>query len=187
MTLLIPEGASSSQEILKKIKLIKGDIATQDVDAVFSLLPTHLKCQGRIHKAILRASGTDLDLFILNNISKPKVGDVYALPGFELPAQHIIYGIMPVFRTEFDRDDKYLFSACRKSLLLAGAMRLQRIAIPPLGFGRNAYPKKRAARLIVQAILDRMDENFIEIRLVCSDQQSTDLFAERLWQLGWSG
>ena len=71
MSIVIPDEHKRAKPYLDKIKLVRGDIASQKVDAVFSLLPTSLEYQGAINKALLTAAGDQLDDFDIEN--SPKV------------------------------------------------------------------------------------------------------------------
>ncbi len=164
---------------------MQGDITEQDVDAIAIIIPQTLDYRGSINMSVMQACGHDLDEFILENIYKPRIGEVYALPAFGLPARHILVGIMPHFRTEFDMNDSHLSGIVRRVMELARCMLLERIAFPPIGSGYNGFPKPRAARLVVKGIIDRMEESFEEIRIVCTDKEMLDHFNNKLRMIGW--
>ncbi len=187
MKLVISPSGQSSNPFIDRISLVQGDITEQDVDAITILLPQTLDFKGSINMSVMQACGHNLDEFILENIYKPRIGDVYALPAFDLPANHIIVGIMPYFRTEFDMSDSYLTGVVRKSVELASRMSLKTIAFPPVASGNKGYPKIKAARLIIQAITERLDEDFNEVKIVCSDLEMFGYFDEKLRAFGWNG
>ncbi len=188
MSIVIPDEHKRAKPYLDKIKLVRGDITAQEVDAIFSLLPTSLDYQGAINQALLAAAGQQLDDFVLEHIFKPKQGDVYAVPGFDLSAKNIIFSFRPPWRNDFDREDKHLISSVRKAMVLAKCMLLRSIAIPPLGSSsRHGYGHKRAARLVLHGILDRLDPQFEEILIVCEDEENYNAYRERLAAIGWSG
>jgi len=166
---------------------VRGDVALQEVDAIAIIIPQTLDYRGSINKSVMAASGHNLDEFILDNIYKPRAGDVYAIPAFELPAKHIFVGILPHFRTEFDMNDAHLSGVVRKIMELSRCMLLETIAFPPLASGKGAYPKAKAARLIVQGISDRMSESFKEVRISCQDRDMMEHFERSLRANGWEG
>ncbi len=166
---------------------MQGDIAEQYLGGVVSLIPQNLEYRGEVNSALLKAAGEKLDKFILENVSKPRLGDVYAVPGFDLPCEHILFGITPNWRTEFDREDRHLLVVLRKAIELAADMNLRTLALPPLASGKNGFPKQRAARLILQALEDRLNNDFDEIRIVCQAAQTLEVFRDRLESIGWSG
>ncbi len=187
MDIVISEPGRRSNPLLKRVTLVQGDITQQKVDAIVALVPQSLEYRGEINKAILAAAGEKLDEFVLEHIYKPRPGDVYAVPGFNMPCEHILYSITPNWRADFEREDRHLLTCCRKALVMARSMSLSSVAIPPLASGRHGFPNARAARLIVQAIEDRLDENFEEIRIVCPDAESVETFRQRLQSVGWEG
>jgi len=173
-------GRKSNPLFWERVKVIRGEITDQDVDAIVSLLPANLEYRGALNKAILAAAGAQLDEFVLEHIYKPRPGDVYAVPGFDLPARHILFAVRPLWRNEFERHDRDLVNCVRKVMGLAQGMLLRRVAFPLLGSGRSGFPKPRAARLMLQTIEERCTHHFEEILLVAQDERDEQVFRERL-------
>ena len=88
-----------------------------DVNAILTFLPDTLEYRGALNLAIHAAAGQAMDDFLLENIYKPRRGDVYAVPGFNLPADHILFGITPDWRTDFERDDRDLLNCVRAAMM----------------------------------------------------------------------
>lgn len=187
MKLVISNSVHAAKPFLDRIHLMQGDITKQDVDAIVILIPQTLEYSGSLNEAVQVACGHNLDEFILDNIYKPKVGEVYALPAFNLPTKHILVGVLPKFRTDFDMNPSYLSAVIRRVMELARCMLLTSIAFPPLASGRHGYPKAKAARLICQGITDRLEESFEDIRIVCPDEKGLGIFDGKLRILGWDG
>lgn len=185
MDIVISNSGQARKPFLNKIRLVQGDIVDQEVDAIVTVLPKNLEHIGSLNTAIFAAAGHKLDEFILEHIYKPKSGDVYALPGFNLKAQHVLVGILPYFRTDFDKTDHHLTHCTRRIMDLARRMALRTIAFPPIAAGKKGYPRAKAARLIVQGIVDRMDPMFDEIRIVCPDSKTLMDFQHKLSTIGW--
>lgn len=185
MNIVISKSGQVSKPFLEKIKLVKGDIAEQAVDAIAIVIPQNLDFRGKINERVREACGTDLDAFILENIYKPRAGEVYALPGFGLPARHILVGIMPHYRNEFDMNEAHLSGQARKFMEIGRSMLLKTIAFPPIASGKKGFQKPKAARLIIQGITDRLDEGFEEVRLVCPDDRMHEIFQHKLDVVGW--
>lgn len=183
MGIVISESGGAAKSFIERITLAHGNIADQDVDAIAMVIPRNLDFCGGINTAIGQAAGYDIDGFILENIYKPTPMEVYALPGGSLPAKHILVGVLPYYRSEFDRQDRDLSNIVRKIMELARCMLVSRIAIPPLASGRKVFPKKKATRLIIQGVVDRMYDGVEEVRFVCSDEKSFQIFDERLSSL----
>ncbi len=170
----------ASNPYLNRIQIVQGDITAQEVDAIVTLIPQSLEYRGKLNASLRDAAGAELDLYVEENVYRPRAGDVYVLPGFNLPARHLIFAIAPVWRTDFDREDRQLLNAVRKAMEQARALSLKTVAFPPIGSGRHGFPKPRAARLIMQGISDRMDKHFDEVRIVCRTSKTKVLFADRL-------
>lgn len=164
---------------------MNGDITKQDTDCIVSVIPQNLEYRGSLNAAILEAAGGKLDEFVLENIFKPRPCDIYAVPGFDLPCKHILFAILPKWRSDFDRDERHLLTICRKAMEITRAMCLTSISFPALATGRGGYPAPKAARLIIQAVTERLDESFTEVRLVSPDENKWKAFHERLTALGW--
>ncbi len=187
MKSFLSNSQSVTNPFLDRIHLIHGDITTQNVDAICTVIPSNLEFKGSLNNAINEASGGKFDEFILENIFKPKPGEVYALPAFDLPAKHILLGILPRYRSEFDRKDSDLVAMSRKVMELARCMLLTSIAMPAIGCGRNSFPKARGARLICQGVTERLQESFSEVRLVSNDSKAFEAFERKLSIAGWQG
>ncbi len=188
MTKHIAEPSEPSNPYIDRIRLIQGDITQQKADAVISLIPQDLEFSGKINNALQKASGVNLDEFILENVYKPTPYDVYAVPGFNLPCKNIIFAVRPNWREDYERNDKDLVLCIRKALVLAKCMLLTSIAIPPLSSSaKRGYGKSRAARLLIQGILDRLDEKISTVTIVCPDAETFAAYRERLLLKGWHG
>lgn len=177
----------SDNPYIKNINLLRGDIAEQDVGAVVSLITQNMEFRGSINQRLQDAAGEDLKAFLDKHVFQPKAADVYAVPGFNLPAKNIIFAIRPEWKDDWDRKEKDLIECCRKALVLAKCMQLQSIAYPPLASGVHGYGKERAARLVIQGILDRLDGAFDEVRIVVPDDETYQIYYDRLLSLGWPG
>ena len=183
MSIVIPDSGDEAKPFVERVTLAQGNIVDQEVDAIAMVVPRTLDFCGGINGAIGQAAGYDVDSFILENIYKPKAMEVYALPGGDLPAKNIFVGIMPYYRSDIDRQDRDISIIVRRIMELARCMLVSRIAIPPIASGGKVFPKKKAARLIVQGVMDRMYDGVEEVRFVCPDEKSFQAFDERLSSL----
>lgn len=166
---------------MRRIRLIEGDITQQkDVDAIMSALPATLDTGGCLNQAIIRAAGSELDDLILENIYRPRVGDVFALPGLGLSIPHILFSITPSWGTGTSGEDRDLLRCYRSLLEQAERMKLTSIALPALGTGKGKFPVQRAARLAIQALRERMPDRLEEVRIVCNRKDTFEAFVERL-------
>lgn len=164
---------------------MKGDLTGQDdVDVLVAAMPSDFDFSGSMNRALIEKAGEKLDEFILENIYKPRLGDAFALPGFALPAQHVIFVVVPPWRSGFERENRDLLRCYRHALGLARQMGLKKIAFPALGTGRNGYPVRRAARLAFQGIMDRIGDDIEEVRIVCNKDEVFEVFKDRMQKEG---
>ncbi len=183
MSILISDSGEVAKPFIERFTLAQGNIADQDVDAIAMVIPRNLDFCGGINRAIGKAAGYDVDGFILENIFKPKSMEVYALPGGDLPAKNILVGVLPYYRSDIDRQDRDVTVIARRIMELARCMLVSKIAIPLFASGGKVFPKKKAARLIVQGVMDRMYDGIEEVRFVAPDEKSFQAFDERLSSL----
>ena len=163
-----------------KIKLVKGWPSQEPVDALVTLFPLNMEPKDKLNEELLEHGGEGLDTAILELVVEPKVGDMFSVPGHDLAAAHLFVGIAPVWRTEFDRQDKTLSDACRKAIGLAKGMELKSLGFPLLVGGKFGYPTKRAVRLIMNVVLEEIDEEIQDIRIINDDPDVLGLFQQRL-------
>lgn len=186
--LVTNQGRRSNAHLINRIRLIKGDITAQTgIDAIVASIERDMKMDGSLNQAMLAAAGEELDSFILDNVYKPRKGDAFALPAFNLPMKHIIYVITPNWRGGLEAEDRHLINCYRRAMKLAHRMDLASIAFPALGTGENKYPLERAARLAVQGITSRLTGQLEEVRIVCNRDDTYDAFLRRLKKSGWKG
>jgi O-acetyl-ADP-ribose deacetylase (regulator of RNase III) len=146
-----------------------------------------MKMQGSLNQAVMAAAGEKLDEFIVENIYKPRAGDAFAVPGFNLPVKHIIYAVTPLWKSGFSGEDRDLLHCYRRAMELVWRMGLKSVAFPALGTGKDKFPVPRAARLGIQGIMERMTPKIDEVRIVCSRDDTYKAFEERLAHEGAKG
>lgn len=177
-----PSPASNPhKDYISRIRLIEGDITQQnDVDAIVTSMPTTLSIRSDLNRSIIEAAGERLDDFVVENIFRPRAGDVHPLPGFNLPVKHILVAITPIWRRGDDPEDRDLMRCYRAIMETAWRMSLETLAVPAIGTGRGVYPVARAARLSLNAILDRYPPTLRELRIVCMKKEVLAAFRQRL-------
>lgn len=182
---MIADDPVSSNPYLRKIKLIRGNITDQKCDAIVTMIPHTLELRGVLNTALDKATDQNIIQFIKQQKMQPKDGDVFAMPAKGLNCKHLIISIVSPWKDDFDRPDRILLNGCRKPLDLSEELGLKTIAFPPLASGKNGFPKKRAARLMIEGISSRLDESFDEIQIVALKNETLDLYKIRLQVSGW--
>ena len=155
-----------------------------DVDVLVGAIPSTRKVGGSLNQALIAAAGAELDEFIVENIYKPRAGDVFEVPPFNLPAPHVFFAVTPDWKIVLEREDRDLVRCYRAAMQMAENRGLKKIAFPALGTGKRQYPVRRAARLAIQGIMDRMTDHFDEVRIICNRRDQYDAFAGWLKHYG---
>ena len=80
-----------------RIEIFAGDITTLAVDAIVNAANERLAPGGGVCGAIHRAAGLELAR-ACGKIGRCPTGEARITPGFELPANHVIHAVGPVWR-----------------------------------------------------------------------------------------
>ncbi|HKZ09450.1 MAG TPA: O-acetyl-ADP-ribose deacetylase [Rhodanobacteraceae bacterium] len=139
------------------IEIIQADITMLHVDAIVNAANEPLQGGGGVDGAIHRAAGPHL-LEACRAIPEVRAGvrcptgEARITPGFQLPAQHVIHTVGPVWRGG-DRGEPDLLSAChRNTLALAREHGIDSIAFPAISCGVYGYPRDAAAAIALTVL-----------------------------------
>lgn len=135
-----------------------------------------------VNAAIVAAAGPAFDEAMLEHIYRPRAGDVYVLPGYNLPVAHVMVAVTPEWRGGVV-EDRDLVRCYRGMMDMAWRMDIQRLAVSVAGVGRHQFALPRAARLILQGLRERMQGTLQEVRIVCESAEIYAAFAERIKSL----
>ena len=130
------------------LELTRGDIVTQDVDAIVNAANSSLLGGGGVDGAIHRAAGPEL-LAECRTLGGCPTGEARITQGYRLAVRHVIHAVGPVYRGQA-RDAELLASAYRSSLILATQHGLQSIAFPAISAGIYGYPLDQAAEVALR-------------------------------------
>jgi O-acetyl-ADP-ribose deacetylase (regulator of RNase III) len=170
------------------LRLVIGDIADQDTDAVVTAAhwrlnkgtgtdgTIHTKGGPRIHEDCRRIGGCP-------------IGDAVITTGGDLKARHVIHAVGPVWRGGDEHEPELLASAYRRSLEVAVQHGLRSISFPSISTGAFVYPLRLAAPIALMTIIDfleREQHSLDEVRMVLysrEDGRAYPIFAEALQRL----
>jgi len=157
------------------IELVRGDITTQDVDAIVNAANRSLLGGGGVDGAIHRAGGPEI-LAECRLLGGCETGDAKATAGGRLRARHVVHTVGPVWHGGSRREPELLASCHRRSLEVARALGARTIAFPAISCGVFGYPAELAAPIAVGAARDH-GSGFELIRFVLFGDVTYDAFA----------
>ena len=140
-----------------QIDVIRGDITTLDVGAIVNAANETLLGGGGVDGAIHRAAGPEL-LDACRQIPEVRpgvrcpTGEARITPGFQLPAEHVIHTVGPVWRGGGHGEPELLASCYRESLGFAERHGITSVAFPAISCGVYGYPIEAAAEIAVREV-----------------------------------
>ncbi|MBT8123119.1 MAG: O-acetyl-ADP-ribose deacetylase [Gammaproteobacteria bacterium] len=156
------------------IEIITADITTLEVDAIVNAASNDLLGGGGVDGAIHRAAGPLL-LEYCKTLDGCRTGEAKISPGFELPARRVILTVGPVW-SGGDSYEAPLLEACYvNSFELALENAVHTIAFPAISTGVYGFPKKAAAKIAVDVML-QYESRFDRIIACCFSEQDADLY-----------
>jgi O-acetyl-ADP-ribose deacetylase (regulator of RNase III) len=140
---------------------------------------------GLVDLAIRRAAGPELtDAFHARAFDLPSgklaPGDVFATPGFRLPARHVIHCRPPVYADSALRAREQLAACHVAAMRVARKQELRSISFPAIGTGVFRYPASEAAEVATRAVISalRAQDGLRLVRFVFAGHVMRDLYAE---------
>ena len=161
-----------------QLRLVRGDITQQDVDAIVNAANSSLLGGGGVDGAIHRAAGPEL-LEHCRRLHGCATGDAKATPGFRLPARWVIHTVGPVWRGGGSGEAELLASCYRASLARADELGARTLAFPAISTGIYGYPVDQAAKVAV-GTLRTTPTSVTDVRLMCFNDESFDAYRSAL-------
>jgi O-acetyl-ADP-ribose deacetylase (regulator of RNase III) len=170
------------------LRLVTGDIAEQDTDAVVTAAHWRLN-KGNGTDGTIHSKGGPRIYEECRRIGGCPIGDAVITTGGDLKARYVIHAVGPVWRGGDEEEPKLLASAYRRSLEVATQNGLHSISIPSISTGAFIYPIRLAAPIALRTIirfLETETHTLGEVRMVLysrEDDRAYPIFAETLEQL----
>ena len=148
-----------------KLELVRGDIATQKVDAIANAANRGLAGGGGVDGAIHRAGGPRI-MEECRKIGGCPTGQARITSGGNMAARYVIHTVGPVYNDGVSGEAELLKNAYRNSLELAREYSLTSIAFPSISTGAYRYPLRDAANIALETVSDFLKNNAGTLRLV---------------------
>lgn len=167
-----------------KLKVVKGDITQEEVEAIVNAANSYLKHGGGVAGAIVRAGGEiiqkESDEYVKKYGPLP-VGSATITSSGKLKAKHVIHTVGP--RWGEGDEEKKLEKAIGSVLTLAKEKDIKSLSIPAVSCGIFGFPPQLGTKIIVNKVVDFLKNNpgiFEEIHFIGIGDEIPTLFVDAL-------
>lgn len=135
----------------KTIRLVEGNIALLEVEAIVNAANKNLKLGGGVAGAIRSFGGPSIQEEC-DRLSPIEVGQAVITGAGKLKAKYVIHAVGPVYG-EGDEERK-LASATRRSLEIARDRQIKSIAFPAISTGIFGFPLDRCSEIMLREAIE---------------------------------
>jgi O-acetyl-ADP-ribose deacetylase (regulator of RNase III) len=147
----------------RRLKLVEGDIAELDTDAIVNAANQYLQLGSGVAGAIRRKGGPSIQREC-DQIGHCRVGGAVITGGGNLKAPYVIHAVGPLGSDP--NADELLANATRSSLDVATENNLTSIALPALSTGVFGYSISKCAHVMLSAAVDYLEQEETSLDLV---------------------
>ena len=156
------------------ILALQGDLTTLAVDAIVNAANSSLLGGGGVDCAIHRQAGSQL-LEECRSLGGLKTGEAKITRGYNLPAQHVIHTVGPIWQGGGHNEPELLANCYQNSLHLATTHNIRSIAFPCISTGIYGFPAEQAAKIAVQTTRAYLAKNKPCIKVIFCCFSTADL------------
>lgn len=144
--------------MVSRIEVVRGDITTQEVDAIVNAANESLLGGGGVDGAIHGAAGSQL-LRECRALGGCPTGEARITKGYRLPVNWVIHTVGPVWHGGDHGEPELLASCYRTSLAIARDLRCNVLAFPAISCGIYGYPLADAAGTSISTVLEELSQH----------------------------
>ena len=172
---------NSSVGIIRRLRLMTGDITRLKVDAIVNAANASLLGGGGVDGAIHRAAGPEL-LAECRKLGGCPPGEARLSGGYRLPASHVIHTVGPVWQGGTAGEREILAKCYRSCIHIARAQGFRNIAFPAIATGIYGFPRDAAAHIAVTTVASELaDQQLPELAsFVCFDTGTLNAYRNAL-------
>lgn len=168
---------------MPSITLAKGDITSEEVDAIVNAANSSLMGGGGVDGAIHRKGGPEIieecrRIRATTHQQGLPPGRAVPTTGGKLKARWVIHTVGPVYSKNEDRS-AILASCHTESLRVADELGARGVAFPAISTGVYGYPLDLAAPVAIRAVAGATT-SVVEVRFVLFDDAAYDAFERAL-------
>ncbi len=166
----------------RKIKIVEGNIALLDVEAIVNAANSRLNLGGGVAGAIRSYGGPSIQ-DECDKLAPIETGQAVLTNGGNLKARYVIHAVGPV-HGEGDEEAK-LVRATLSSLEIACGKKINSVAFPAISTGVFGFPVRRCSDIMLQVAMDFMSKNKwpTEVLFCLYGQEAFSIFQETLEKL----
>ncbi|MBC7189166.1 macro domain-containing protein [Candidatus Aerophobetes bacterium] len=138
------------------IKVIKGDITEQKVEAIVNAANNRFIMGGGVAGAIKRKGGKIIEEEAVAQ-GPVEIGEAVVTSAGKLPAKYVIHA--STMGMDFKTDSNKIAAATYNALKRADEKKIKQIAFPALGCGVGGFSVSEAAKIMIDKIKQYLKEN----------------------------
>ena len=169
-----------------RIEIYRDSVVFQDVDAIVNAANVTLLGGGGVDGAIHDAAGPKLYWYFHDLGCTCQPGEAIESPGFNLPANHIIHTVGPIWHEGEFNEPEILANCYRNCLDEATEYHCRSIAFCCISVGVYGYPLMPATRIALTTVLQwlKEHESDILVRLCCYSDGEFETYLKVADELG---